>query len=416
MRPTSLFRFTSTFILLLGIALLPRKAAAATSTLLASPAPLKFGEVLVGQAEKAPLSLTNTGASSTTLTAVNLGSGSEFSISGLNLPVVLAPGQTIAFTVTFSPTVAAWSGTTLAFTSTSSSLTIHVQGTGTKWGTISPVPSSLSFGSVSVGSSASLPIRLTNSSSRNFGIKGIQASGTGYSVSGPATPLNIPPGQSVTLNVSFKPSAAGAIAGSVFLYGPSIDIPLLGTGTTTAPPPVGQLAISPGSLNFGKVAVDGTGSLSTVLTATNGSVTVNSASSSNSRFALAQTSFPLTIASGQSVQVGVVFSPLSAGTASGTLAFSSNATNTGVAASLTGVGTVPQVSLSWSPSTSASGYNVYRGTAPGVYNRINSSLDASTSYTDMTVVSGTTYYYSATSVNTAGQESTYSSPVAVSVP
>jgi len=59
---------------------------------------------------------------------------------------------------------------------------------------------------------------------------------------------------------------------------------------------------------------------------------------------------------------------------------------------------------------------VYRGTTSGVYTKINSSLDPGTSYTDSTVASGTTYYYAATSVNSSGQESTYSSPIQVAVP
>jgi fibronectin type 3 domain-containing protein len=37
-------------------------------------------------------------------------------------------------------------------------------------------------------------------------------------------------------------------------------------------------------------------------------------------------------------------------------------------------------------------------------------VDANTAYTDSTVLAGNTYYYSATSVNAAGQESTLSKP------
>jgi fibronectin type 3 domain-containing protein len=44
-------------------------------------------------------------------------------------------------------------------------------------------------------------------------------------------------------------------------------------------------------------------------------------------------------------------------------------------------------------------------------------LDPSTAYTDSSVVSGTTYYYEATAVNSSGQESVRSTPPAVaSVP
>jgi len=75
------------------------------------------------------------------------------------------------------------------------------------------------------------------------------------------------------------------------------------------------------------------------------------------------------------------------------------------------------VSLGWSASTSpVEGYNVYRGTAPGQYSKLNKTLDPNTSYTDVMVASGTTYYYAATAVNSSGQESAFSAPVQVAVP
>jgi fibronectin type 3 domain-containing protein len=59
---------------------------------------------------------------------------------------------------------------------------------------------------------------------------------------------------------------------------------------------------------------------------------------------------------------------------------------------------------------------VYRGTSVGAYSKLNGSLDSTTSYTDNTVVSGTTYYYAATSVSSNGQESSYSAPLKVTIP
>jgi fibronectin type 3 domain-containing protein len=50
------------------------------------------------------------------------------------------------------------------------------------------------------------------------------------------------------------------------------------------------------------------------------------------------------------------------------------------------------------------------------YTKINSALDANNTYTDSTVTPGTTYYYAATSVNSSGEESSYSSPITVQVP
>lgn len=80
---------------------------------------------------------------------------------------------------------------------------------------------------------------------------------------------------------------------------------------------------------------------------------------------------------------------------------------------LTGTGVAQvahNVTLTWNPGDgNAVGYNVYRGTVSGgPYQMINTALDASTNYTDSSVVCGTTYYYVATEVNAEGQESAYS--------
>jgi uncharacterized repeat protein (TIGR03803 family) len=69
------------------------------------------------------------------------------------------------------------------------------------------------------------------------------------------------------------------------------------------------------------------------------------------------------------------------------------------------------VNLAWDASNSQNiiGYNVYRGLdASGPFTKINSALDANTSYTDSTVQSGQTYYYAATAVDNLGVESGYS--------
>ena len=88
---------------------------------------------------------------------------------------------------------------------------------------------------------------------------------------------------------------------------------------------------------------------------------------------------------------------------------------------LTGVGVAEgshSVYLSWNAGDgNAVGYNLYRGTAQaGPFEMINTALDASTNYTDYTVVSGSTYYYVSTEVNVQGQESAYSNVAQAVIP
>jgi fibronectin type 3 domain-containing protein len=99
----------------------------------------------------------------------------------------------------------------------------------------------------------------------------------------------------------------------------------------------------------------------------------------------------------------------------------SNASGSPAAVSLSGTGVAPvqhSVVLTWAASTSSvAGYNVYRGTVSGgPYTKINSSLITGLTYTDSTVVSGTTYYYVATAVDSSGDESVNSNGVSGTVP
>jgi hypothetical protein len=205
--------------------------------------------------------------------------------------------------------------------------------------------------------------------------------------------------------------------GSLSILGPFLlVIPLTGTGTATATA-AAQLTITPAVLNFGSVPDGTTATQSISLSAVGSSVTISSSASSSSQFVLNGASFPQTIPAGQSVSFNVAFTPKSSGTASGSLSFTSNASTSGTLESLTGIGTANgtatqySVNLSWNASSDVTGYNVYRSTAANdTYSKINSSVNPNTAYTDSTVVSGQTYYYAATSVNSSGQESALSTP------
>jgi len=76
-----------------------------------------------------------------------------------------------------------------------------------------------------------------------------------------------------------------------------------------------------------------------------------------------------------------------------------------------------QVTLTWTAAATATSYNVYRSTTPGVQGaKIGSS--PSVGYADSTSVNGTTYYYEVTAVNAAGEgaPSTQSSAATPAVP
>ncbi len=83
------------------------------------------------------------------------------------------------------------------------------------------------------------------------------------------------------------------------------------------------------------------------------------------------------------------------------------------------VGIPHSVTLSWTASTSpnVTGNNVYRAaTAGGPYTKVNTYLAVGTSYTDIAVAAGQTYYYVVTAVDNTNAESTYSNEASATVP
>lgn len=394
-------------------------AQAVSSNIAASPGSVSFGSVPVGATATVPETLTNSGNSSVTVSQASI-AGTGFSMNGLSLPVTLNPGQGVTFSVSFAPpTPSSDTGNlTISSNATQATLNVGLTGTGVAAGALAASPSSVSFGSIQVGQSAAGSLTITNSGGQPVSISQASTTGAGFSVSGLSLPLTLAPAQRFTFGVAFAPLVGGSVTGSVSLTSdasnPTLAIPLSGTGT--APGQLGSTA----SLSFGSVTISTSKSLSGSLSATGADVTVSGASSSNAEFALSGLTFPLTIPAGQSKAFTVTFAPQTSGSTSGTLSFASNASGSPTTAvSGSGVAAVAHsVDLSWTASSSAVvGYNVYRGAVSGgPYTKINSAADAATAFTDGTVQSGQTYYYTVTAVDNSGTESARSNEVQAVIP
>lgn len=102
-------------------------------------------------------------------------------------------------------------------------------------GQLSVNPTSLSFGSVSVGSSSTFAVTLSNSSNSNVIISNVSLAGPGFDASGVPTGLILSPGNNATLNVTFSPASTGSVTGSVTISSDAtnspVAIPLSGSGT-----------------------------------------------------------------------------------------------------------------------------------------------------------------------------------------
>jgi len=194
--------------------------------------------------------------------------------------------------------------------------------------------------------------------------------------------------------------------------------------TTVSNPVAGQLAVTPTTMSFGNVAVGGNSVKQGTLTAGSSDIEVTTAAWNGQGYSLSGISFPATVPAGQSIPFSVTFAPQTAGSTPGSIAFHSNATNSPTMETLTGSGTQQSqpsqhsVALSWDPSTSqVIGYNVYRRIgSSGSYTKLNTSVNATTSFTDNSVQSGQTYDYVTTAVDSSNVESAYSNQATATIP
>lgn len=378
-------------------------------TLSANPTSLSFGTVQVGNSSTLSETITNTGGSSVTITAATT-TGAGFSISGLSLPLTLTAGQSKTFNVTFAPSSAGSVNGNVAITSNASNPTLNIplSGTGVAPGALTANPSSLSFGSVTIGSSSTLSETVTNTGGSSVTITSATTTGAGFSVSGLSLPLTLTAGQSKTFSVTFAPSSAGSVNGNIAIVSnasnPTLNIPLSGNGVTQ-----GTLSANPTSLSFGNVTVGGSSSLSETLTNTGGSsLTITQATTTGAGFSVSGLSLPLTLTAGQSKTFNVIFAPSSAGSVNGNLAITSNGSNPTLNIPLSGTGVTPGT-LSANP-TSLSFGNVQTGSSSTLSETITNTGGATVTVSQATTT-GAGFSISGLSLPltlTAGQSKTFS--------
>jgi Abnormal spindle-like microcephaly-assoc'd, ASPM-SPD-2-Hydin len=222
-----------------------------------------LGDVEPGSSLSVPFRITNISADAATLNLLTV-NGTGFSLAGATaaIPASLASQQSIDFTVVFQSNGTGIYSAALESMGISVTLTAIVpveltcqliSGTGVQLCAAAP----LSFGSVPLGTAATLQIALVNQTGVPLPAPSAQVTGAGFSLSGPSPGVAlVQPTAGVTFNIQFSPTADGAAAGMLTIGNNSY--PLTGMGVE---PPFPQPLISvtlpqPGSAEQGAVAVN----------------------------------------------------------------------------------------------------------------------------------------------------------------
>lgn len=205
-----------------------------TLQLSVSASTVVFGDVGVSTTGTQSLTLTNSGTGSVTVSQAPV-TGTGFSTSGLTLPLTLSGGQSTGFSALFSPTTTGSATGSISITSTASNspASVSLSGTGVTL-QISLAPPSVTFGNVTLGSSSSQPVIVTNSGTGSITISEATVTGSGFSTTDLSLPLTLTAGTATSFNAIFSPSATGSASGAIALTsnatGSPSSISLSGSG------------------------------------------------------------------------------------------------------------------------------------------------------------------------------------------
>jgi len=337
----------------------------AQAGLAVSPSSVSFGSVSVGQSSSQSVNLTNTGSTSVVVNLATV-AGSGFGVSGLSLPTTINAGQTLPFTVQFTPASASSVTGSITFTDTAgnSPQTLSLTGTGVSGNaSLKANPLNVAFGNIVVGTNGKQTVTLSNTGTTSETITQVSASGTGFSVSGLATPLNLPAGNNTSFTVQFAPTTGGNSSGNITVSAtsndsdPTVVVGVSGTGIQAG------LSANPSSINFGSVLVNTSSSVSVTLKNTGtANTTVSAASASGTGFSISGLSTPLTLTAGQTATFTAKYAPTSAGTGSGSVSITSNAPGSPLTIALSGTASNSQAQLTLT-TTSVSFGNVNVGSS-----------------------------------------------------
>jgi hypothetical protein len=212
--------------------------------LTANPSSFTFGNVQVGNNQTLSETVTNVGGSSVTMSQDTV-TGAAFAVTGLNPPVTLTSGQSITFSVIFTPLSVGSASGNLAVASNASNPTLNVSllGTGTAAGQLAVTPATLAFGSVVLATSANLPAQL-GATGASVTVTSANVSSSEFTLSGLSFPVTIPAGNNVQFTVTFTPQATGAASGTVSFASNASSSPMLSLSGTGAPTPTHSVALS----------------------------------------------------------------------------------------------------------------------------------------------------------------------------
>ena len=298
------------------------------------PDSLDFGAVAINTITEKSLFLKNDGSEELAITSLNImgNNASEFIISSDMTTFTLQPGDSQAVSLQFSPMT---TGLKAAFLQVNSNdltraivdIPLTGQGVEPPKPQLTVSPDSLDFGSLTIDTSVEKSLLLMNNGTADLAITSLTIGGDNaadFELLSQPIAFTLPPADSQAVSIRFTPKTTGFK--TAFLQvtsndpgSPEISIPITGTGISNAP-----VFFSIGdSVHFSGTDVNSSITQSVYLfNKTAGQIRITSSQllgADSSEFALMQNGVPFSIASGDSAQFSIKFSPTTFGEKASTL-------------------------------------------------------------------------------------------------
>ncbi|HZY10314.1 MAG TPA: choice-of-anchor D domain-containing protein, partial [Bacteroidota bacterium] len=242
----------------------------------------------------------------------------------------VAAGDSHIVVVRYTPTIAqSDTGTLRIFPSGYPAEKVYLRGTGkTPVAIINVTPTSLSFGSITVGKTSDLILNIRNIGQLGLNVANITHSNNHFSITGPIS-FTVPPGETYPIMASFSLNALGIQNDVLSIYSNDttnnpLNISMTGSGTSTLLP---EISISPFELRFDSIAVGQSDTLSLRLYNLGASnLNVTGMSTTDSAYSVLNVN-SFTISAGDSINALIRFMSTYDGRQQGFLTISSNDPN-----------------------------------------------------------------------------------------
>ncbi len=324
------------------------------------PSALDFGTIATDSTKTMALTIKNSGNSILTVTGITNPTAPFSYVFAPVFPISLLPGSTYTVTLKFAPTADGTYSNSLTVNSDASNGDPVVQLQGIAATPTVNVPPNVTFSTIGAGSTETKSFLIQNSGQIDVKILNFDIPQAPFTVLNlPQTPVTLPAGNSLVLQVRFAPSQAGNFSSDLkILFEHDLtnteNINFSGTATSQGTVSGGNIVLTPTQLDWGVITTDSSVTKTVVVTNTgNQPFKITDISTpSNAAYTVSYIGKPatgvnpVTILPGASFNILVTFKPTSAGNYVSSFVITTDALNGNQTVNLTGSATGDSFSFS----------------------------------------------------------------------